>query len=1541
MSVPPTDGRGQDSLPRAPRSLPFGPPLEGPGLYDPRFEHDACGVGFVVDVTGAKSRDIIDTALGALCSLDHRGAQGAEVNTGDGAGILIQVPDAFLRAVTAFSLPPAGAYGVGLAFLPVDPDAAERARGAVKDIAAAEGLRVIGWRKVPVDDSMIGATARASMPSFWQCYVSDPAGTTGIDLDRKLFVLRKRIEHEAPEDLPIYFPSLSSRTLVYKGMLTTPQLEAFFADLRDPRLESALALVHSRFSTNTFPSWPLAHPYRFIAHNGEINTLQGNRNWMRARQAQIATPLIPELQRAFPIITEGSSDTMSFDEVLELLHLSGRPLWHAVLMMIPEAWENHATMSPAKRAFYRYHASLMEPWDGPASIAFTDGTVIGAVLDRNGLRPSRYWVTDDNRVIMASEAGVVNIPPSRVVKKGRLQPGRMFLVDTSLGRIVEDEEIKAALAAEHPYERWCEEQLVHLADLPDREHKVPSHQSVVRRQLTFGYTHEELKLLIAPMAKQGQEAVGSMGTDTPIAVLSERPRLLFDYFQQLFAQVTNPPLDAIREELVTSLACTIGAEGNLLAAEPEACHQIALPFPILDNDELAKLIHINDDGDRPEFASRVISGFYRVAGGGAALREALERVQAEAVQAIEDGARIIVLTDRDSGPDLAPIPSLLLVSAVHHHLIRAGKRTQVGLVLETGDAREVHHMALLIGYGAGAINPYLAFESIEDLVAQELYGLGGMDPHHAVKNYVKAAGKGVLKVMSKMGISTIASYRGAQVFEAIGLGRELVDEYFTGTVSRIGGIGLDELAEECARRHRRAYAPRPSELAHRDLELGGEYQWRREGEYHLFNPETVFKLQHATRAKRYDIYKEYTRLVDDQSRRLATLRGLFTFREGVRPPVPIDEVEPASEIVKRFATGAMSYGSISKEVHETLAIAMNRIGAKSNTGEGGEDADRYLPDENGDLRRSAVHQVASGRFGVTSEYLVNADDLQIKMAQGAKPGEGGQLPGHKVYPWIAKTRFSTPGVGLISPPPHHDIYSIEDIKQLIHDLKNSNPSARVHVKLVAQVGVGTVAAGVVKALADVVHIAGSDGGTGASPLSSIKSAGAPWELGLAETQQTLMRNGLRDRIVVQVDGQLKTGRDVVIAALLGAEEYGFGTAPLVVSGCVMMRVCHLDTCPVGVATQNPELRKRFSGKPEFVVNFFEFIAEEVREYLAALGFRSINEAIGHTEMLDVRQAVDHWKAGGLDLSPILAAAENPYDGQDPYCTRGQDHRLERALDRTLIEQSAAALGEGKPIEIETCVHNTNRSVGTMLGSEVTKRWGGGGLPDDTIRITLRGSAGQSFGAFLPRGITLRLEGDANDYTAKGLSGGIVILHPDRDALFKAEENIIAGNVVLYGATAGEAYFRGTVGERFAVRNSGATAVAEGIGDHGCEYMTGGRVVVLGPTGRNFAAGMSGGIAYVYDPDNTFAPLVNYQMVDLEPLTDEDREWLRATVERHRELTGSDVADQILSQWESEVESFRKVMPEDYKRVLTVMAEAGELGLTEEETLHRVMASAHG
>ncbi len=1520
---------------------PFSALPAADGLYDPRFEHDACGVSFVVDMMGRASHGLVRTALDALCNLDHRGASGAEANTGDGAGILLQVPDRFLRSVVGFSLPKQGAYGVGLAFLPGEHTDAEKTIADIERIAGEEELRVLGWREVPIDASPVGPTARAVMPAFRQIFVDASDGAAGIALDRKLFVMRKRCEHEIAAERAVYFPSLSSRTLVYKGMLTTPQLGEFFPDLGDARLESALVLVHSRFSTNTFPSWPLAHPYRYLAHNGEINTLQGNRNWLRAREALMETPLIPELERAFPIATPGASDTATFDECLELLHLAGRPIWHAVLMMIPEAWENHATMANDRRDFYRYHASLMEPWDGPASIAFTDGTVVGAVLDRNGLRPSRYWVTSDNLVIMASETGVVDVDPGTVVQKGRLQPGRMFLVDTAKGRIVDDDEIKAELAAERPYREWLAKGLVHLDELPLRDHVVYTHQSVVRRQVTFGYTHEELKLLVAPMARNGAEAIGSMGTDTPIAVLSTRPRLLFDYFAQLFAQVTNPPLDAIREELVTSLAATIGPEANLLDPQPSSCRQVELPFPIIDNDELAKLIHIDHDGDQPEFAAHVISGLFRVAGGGAALREALDRARDEASLAIAQGKRILVLSDRDSNAEWAPIPSLLFTSAVHHHLIREKTRTQVGLLVEAGDAREVHHMALLLGYGAGAVNPYLAFESIEDLVAQGLYGMGGLDPALATRKYIKAAGKGVLKVMSKMGISTIASYRGAQVFEAIGLGYDLVDEYFTGTVSRLGGIGLDELAEEVGRRHALAYPDRPDERAHRDIELGGEYQWRREGEFHLFNPETVFKLQHATRAKRYDVYKEYTSRVDEQAARLATLRGLFRFKEGARPPVPIDEVEPVESIVKRFATGAMSYGSISKEAHETLAIAMNRIGGKSNTGEGGEDADRYHPDANGDFRRSAVKQVASGRFGVTSEYLVNADDLQIKMAQGAKPGEGGQLPGHKVYPWIAKTRYSTPGVGLISPPPHHDIYSIEDIKQLIHDLKNSNPSARVHVKLVAEVGVGTVAAGVAKAHSDVVLISGHDGGTGASPLTSIKHAGAPWELGVAETQQTLVKNGLRDRIVVQCDGQLKTGRDVVIAALLGAEEFGFATAPLVVSGCVMMRVCHLDTCPVGIATQNPELRKRFSGKPEFVVNFFEFLGEEVREHLAALGFRSIAEAVGHAEMLDVQAAVDHWKAHGLDLAPILAVADNPYEGQDLYCTKEQDHGLDRALDQELIARARPAIELGERVEIDLPVRNVNRTVGTLLGSAVTRQWGGAGLPVNTIDVHLRGSAGQSFGAFVPRGITMRLEGDANDYAAKGLSGGTVVVYPDREAPFVAEENVIIGNVALYGATSGEAYFRGVAGERFCVRNSGATAVVEGVGDHCCEYMTGGRTVVLGPTGRNFAAGMSGGVALVYDPIGSFGSLVNYEMVELEPLDDEDREWLRATVERHRELTGSQLAERLLEQWESEVEAFRKVMPRDYSRVLRVQREAAAAGLSAEETLQRVMEASHG
>ena len=1500
------------------------------GLYDPRFEHDACGVAFVVDLHGRQSHERVQQGLSALCNLDHRGASGAEVNTGDGAGITIQVPDHFLRETVSFTLPPAGQYATGIAFLPVDPDDAAKAVATLDDIAAQEGLTVLGWRDVPTDPSMLGSTAAAAMPSFRQWFVAKD-GLSGLDLDRWAYVARKRGEHEAQ----VYFPSLSSRIMVWKGMLTTGQLGEFYPELNDERITSALALVHSRFSTNTFPSWPLAHPYRYLAHNGEINTVMGNRNWMRAREALLESDVIPgDLDRIFPICTPGASDTATFDEVLELLHLGGRSLPHAVLMMIPEAWENHESMSPEKRAFYRYHASLMEPWDGPASIAFTDGTVMGAVLDRNGLRPSRYWVTDDGLVVMASEAGVIEVPSHSVVKKGRLEPGRMFLVDTTQGRIVGDEEIKAEMAAAAPYREWLADGLVHLDDLPPRDVLVPVRASQVQQQRMFGWTEEEVRILISPMARTGAEPIGSMGTDTPIAVLSSRPRMLFDYFSQLFAQVTNPPLDAIREELVTSLGGTIGPEANLLAPGPESCRQIVLPQPIIDNEDLAKLRYIDEPGGVEGFVPVTVDALYPVKDGGAGLRAAIETIRKEVSDAIAGGADLIILSDRYATEELAPIPSLLITGAVHHHLIREKTRTRVGLVVETGEAREVHHMALLLGYGAAAVNPYLVFDVLRDAVRE---GQIPGSERQAAQKYVKACGKGILKVMSKMGISTVASYTGAQVFESIGLGQDVIDEYFTGTTSRLGGVGLDVLAQECAARHHDAYPERPSELAHRELRIGGEYQWRREGEYHLFNPETVFKLQHATRSGRYEIFKQYTRMVDDQAKQLATLRGLFALKEGERPAVPLDEVEPVSEIVKRFSTGAMSYGSISAEAHETLAIAMNRLGGKSNTGEGGEDADRFTPDANGDLRRSAIKQVASGRFGVTSEYLVNADDLQIKMAQGAKPGEGGQLPGHKVYPWIARTRHSTPGVGLISPPPHHDIYSIEDLAQLIHDLKNSNPLARVHVKLVAEVGVGTVAAGVSKAHADVVLISGHDGGTGASPLTSLKHAGAPWELGLAETQQTLLLNGLRDRIVVQTDGQLKTGRDVVVAALLGAEEFGFASAPLVVSGCIMMRVCHLDTCPVGVATQNPELRKKYNGKPEFVVNFFEFIAEEVREYLAALGFRSIAEAVGHAECLDTRQAVDHWKASGLDLSPILHVPDFDESVQDRHCTKVQDHGLDRALDNQLIELAAPALERGEAVRIELPVRNVNRTVGTMLGSELTRRHGGAGLPDGTIDITFTGSAGQSFGAFVPAGITLRLLGDSNDYLGKGLSGGRIIVRPTDDAPFVAEQNIVAGNVILYGATGGEVFLRGMVGERFCVRNSGATAVVEGVGDHGCEYMTGGRVVVLGPTGRNFGAGMSGGIAYVHDPDGTFFTRLNREMVDLDELEEDDTEFLRDTIRRHAEETGSPVAAAILADWHNEVERFQKVMPQDYKRVLEAAALAEERGINVDEA---IMAASH-
>ena len=1513
-----------------------GPEGRSGGLYSPDHEHDACGVALVADLKGRRDHGIVRKGLTALLRLEHRGARGAETNTGDGAGILIQVPDEFFRAVVDFDLPQPGAYAVGTAFLPADPAEADAAVARIDVLAAEENLRVLGWRELPVDPdgADIGPSARASMPGFRQLFVagSEPAAAeapTGIELERRTFCLRKRVEHT----VGVYFPSLSPRTIVYKGMLAEPQVEAFYPDLSDERVTSALAVVHSRFSTNTFPAWPLAHPYRYVAHNGEINTLRGNRNWMAAREALLASDVLPgDMERLTPVVTPDASDSATFDEVLELLHLGGRSLPHAVLMMIPEAWENHAEMDPARRAFYEYHSTLMEPWDGPALVAFTDGTVIGAVLDRNGLRPARYWVTEDGLVVLASEVGVLDVPASQVVRKGRLEPGRMFLVDTAAGKIVDDDEIKGELAAEHPYAEWLHSGLIRLEDLPDREREQIAHSTLQHRQQTFGYTEEELTLLLRPMAATGAEPIGSMGNDAPIAGISERPRQLYDYFIQLFAQVTNPPLDAIREELVTSLQSQLGPEQNLLQAGPASCRTIVLPFPVLGNDDLARIVHINDDGEYPGFASHTVRGLFETARGGEGLVERLEEIKAEVSQAIADGAHLIVLSQRGVDAAHAPIPSLLLTGAVHHHLVRERTRTRVGLVVEAGDAREVHHIALLIGYGAAAVNPYLAMATVEDLADRG--DIPGVDAKTAAKNLVKALGKGVRKTMSKIGISTVASYTGAQIFESIGLGHEVIDSCFTGTTSRLGGVGFDVLAEEVLRLHRKAFPSDDVRATHRTLDVGGEYQWRREGELHLFNPQTVFKLQHSTRQGRYDVFKEYTRAVDDQAGRLMTLRGMFKLKEGVRPPVPIDEVEPVESIVTRFATGAISYGSISQEMHQTLAIAMNRIGGKSNTGEGGEDADRFTPDANGDSRRSAIKQVASGRFGVTSEYLVNSDDIQIKIAQGAKPGEGGQLPGSKVYPWIGKTRGSTPGVGLISPPPHHDIYSIEDIKQLIHDLKNANPKARIHVKLVSQVGVGTVAAGVAKAHSDVVLISGHDGGTGASPLSSIKHAGGPWELGLAETQQTLIANNLRDRIVVQADGQMKTGRDVVIAALLGAEEFGFATAPLVVSGCIMMRVCHLDTCPVGVATQNPVLRERFNGKAEYVVNFMRFIAEEVREYLAALGFRTLEEAVGHAEMLDTDDAVRHWKTEGLDLRPIFDMPKLPA-GSSRHRTRGQDHGLEKALDNTVIQLAEGALASGDKVRLDLPVRNVNRTVGTMLGYELTKRWGGEGLPDDTIDITFTGSAGQSFGAFVPRGITMRLVGDTNDFFGKGLSGGRLTLRPDPTAPFAAEENIIAGNVILYGATSGEIFVRGIVGERFCVRNSGATAVVEGVGDHGCEYMTGGKAVVLGRVGRNFAAGMSGGVAYVLDlPEHR----VNPEMVDIDPLDEADREFLRHVVERHHAETDSAVAHALLTDWDVAVERFGKVMPTDYKRVLKARAAAERDGRNVDEA---IMEASHG
>ena len=1494
------------------------------GLYDPANEHDACGVAMVATLNKLPTHEIVSKALTALRNLEHRGASGAEVDSGDGAGILIQIPDKFYRSVVNFDLPKASEYATGIFFVKPGETGYQE---SIEKIAKEEGLKVLGWRDVPINSKSLGKTAISVMPEFKQIFISGGKNENDLVLERMAFCLRKRVEHT----LPIYIPSLSSRTIVYKGMLTTGQLEEFFPDLSNSLVESPMALVHSRFSTNTFPSWPLAHPYRFIAHNGEINTVKGNRNWMRARETLLESELIPgDLKRLFPIVNESGSDSASFDEVLELLYLGGRSLPHSILMMIPEAWENHTTMSQERKDFYAFHSALMEPWDGPACVTFTDGKQVGAVLDRNGLRPSRFWVTDDGLVVLASEVGVLDFPPEKIIRKGRLQPGKMFLVDIQEGRIIEDDEIKQSLATAAPYSKWLSAGLVRLSDLPAREHIVYPHSSVVRRQRAFGYTEEEIRMIITPMAKNGAEPLGSMGTDTPIAALSTKPRLLFDYFAQLFAQVTNPPLDAIREELVTSLGASIGPEHNLLDPGPDSCKQISLQFPVIDNDELAKIINVNVDGDQPGFVCHVVRGLFKTAGGGKSLVARINEIRTEISKAISEGARIIVLSDRDGDAENAPIPSLLLTAAVHHHLIREKTRTQVGLVVESGEVREVHHVALLIGFGAAAINPYLAMESAEDLVRQGV--ITGITPEKAVRNLIKSLGKGVLKVMSKMGVSTIASYTGAQIFEAIGLSKEVVDEYFVGVTSRLGGVGIDVIAQETIKRHHIAYPPGGEIPGAKKLQIGGEYQWRREGEPHLFDPETVFTLQHATRSKRFDVFKRYTERVDNQSRRLMTLRGLFDFKKDVRKPIPIEEVEPISEILKRFATGAMSLGSISQEAHETLAIAMNRIGGKSNTGEGGEDPARNIPDSNGDLRRSAIKQVASGRFGVTSEYLVNADDIQIKMAQGAKPGEGGQLPGNKVYPWIAKIRYSTPGVGLISPPPHHDIYSIEDLAQLIHDLKNANNSARVHVKLVAEVGVGTVAAGVSKAHADVVLISGHDGGTGASPLTSLKHAGAPWELGLAETQQTLMLNGLRDRIVVQVDGQMKTGRDVLIAALLGAEEFGFATAPLVVSGCVMMRVCHLDTCPVGVASQNPELRKKFTGKPEFVETFFEYIAEEVRQLLAELGFKKLEDAIGQVELLDTKSAIDHWKANGLDLSPLLIA---PKDNSPRRNLTKQDHGLVNALDNELIKLSADALNKATPVRLEMPVRNVNRTVGTMLGAEITRKYGGAGLPADTIDITFHGSAGQSFGAFVPSGLTLRLYGDSNDYVGKGLSGGRVIIRPDEKAKFSSSANVIAGNVIGYGATSGEIMIAGVVGERFCVRNSGATAIVEGVGDHGCEYMTGGTVLVLGNTGRNFAAGMSGGRAFVLDLD---VRLVNTEMVDILALPGDQEEIIKSHISKFYAETGSKIAGELIKDWQSAKKRISMVMPRDYARVLDVMAKAQREGLPVESA---VMAAING
>lgn len=1503
------------------------------GLYDSQFEHDNCGIGFLANIKGKRSHDIVEKAMQILRNLEHRGGQGDEPNTGDGAGVLLQVPHRFFKeeAELGFSLPEEGFYGVGMVFLSNDASRRRKCEQQVENIISQEGVELLGWRDVPFDDSTLGKAALKAMPAIRQVFVKRPDHIKSREaFERALYIIRKRSEDEAHNGLQendaFYFASFSSRTIVYKGMLTTAQVKEFYLDISNPAFVTAVALVHSRFSTNTFPSWERAHPNRYLIHNGEINTIKGNVNWMHAREAIFRSEVFEKDINKIPVIDQSGSDSAMFDNAFEFLTLAGRRMPHAAMMMIPEPWQNDASISEERKAFYQFHSTLMEPWDGPTAIAYTDGKQVGACLDRNGLRPARYYVTKDDHILMSSEVGVLDIEPADVLYKERLHPGQMLLVDMEEGRIIPDEEIKHEIASEKPYKQWVEEHMVDLEDvLESRDVYNTDFEQLETKQLAFGYTYEEMEKMIKPMALEGADPVGSMGYDSPLAVLSKRPQLLYNYFKQLFAQVTNPPIDAIREELVTAIGTSIGRQGNLLHPEPESARHLYLKTPFINNEELAKLRSNKKEG----LKSVTLSMVFKSKKGAGGLKPAMDRLFHAADRAVEQGATILILSDRDVNKNYAPIPALLALSGLHHHLIRNGLRTQVSLVVESAEPREVHHFAVLLGYGAEAVNPYLVFDSLDGMVRDGL--LEDTSYVESVQTYIKAVTKGVMKVLSKMGISTIQSYRGAQIFEAIGIDMQVVDDYFTWTPSRIGGVTLDMIGEEVMMRHRRAY----TELAGQDktLDPGDDLQWRRNGEPHQYNPHTIHMLQHATKRKDYKLFKKYSDAIDKQEKEQTTLRGLLAFKKNGLNPISIEDVEPVSDIVKRFKTGAMSFGSISEEAHEALAIAMNRIGGKSNTGEGGENPKRFNPEENGDLKRSAIKQVASGRFGVTSHYLVNADEIQIKIAQGAKPGEGGQLPGNKVYPWVAEVRGTTAGVGLISPPPHHDIYSIEDLAELIHDLKNANPEARVSVKLVSGTGVGTIAAGVAKGRADHLVISGYDGGTGAAARTSLKHTGLPWEIGLAETHQTLVLNNLRDRITVETDGKLMTGRDVAIATLLGAEEYAFSTAPLVVLGCIIMRVCHLDTCPVGVATQNPELRKKFMGTPDDVVNFMEFVAEEMREIMAELGFKTIDEMVGRTDLLEQKQEVDNWKASTVDLTNLLYRPKK-LDQSKHFGTIKQDHSLDVSLDRTTLMKAAApALEDSEPVFGEFTIQNTDRVTGTIVGSEVTKKYGSAGLPDDTIRFTFKGSAGQSFGAFVPKGMTLNLIGDANDYIGKGLSGGKITVVPPDEATFIAEENIIIGNTTFYGATSGEAYVRGMAGERFAVRNSGIKVVVEGVGDHGCEYMTGGVVVNLGTCGRNFAAGMSGGVAYALDTDGHFETHCNTEMVYLEKVeSDEDKNELKQMVENHLKYTDSALAESLLQDWDNKVSAFVKVIPHDFKQMLSFIQKAKDSGLDEQEAI---------